>query len=308
MAEPKAEQSASSPIQIDEELRKLGLEPHILDLELKGVTVVPPEVHGVGMDEIDQMVELILDQAKVLTGCEFDLEKGPLAPLKFPVDREAGLSTLSPEQAGEPSQFLIQQLGRLHRAFRDLALNRVAVALIGHMIGEDMRFSSHNTFVKWQGDYGYGANLGLHADQGRLPRPWGGTAMTANTNWCLTDYTLEGGSFACVPGSNRAVRHPDFPNAVRGAVPIECPKGSCIVFHGTTWHGAFPRKIPGMRLSVANYYRHEAVASQEDFHGTFPQELADDCDNPELFKKLAGFADKFPYATQTQPIPTVVSG
>jgi hypothetical protein len=303
-----AEQSVSGPIRIDDDLRDLGLESYVLDLELNGVTVVPPEVHGVGKDKIDELVRLILAQAKVLTGCEFDLEKGPLSDLEFPVDAEAELSRLSPEDAGEPSQFLIQQLGRLHRAFRDLAINPVAVALIGHMIGrEEMRFSSHNTFVKWQGEYGYGSNLGLHADQGQTPRPWGATARTANTNWCLTDYTLEGGSFACVPGSNRSLRHPDFPNAVKGAVPIECPKGSCIVFHGATWHGAFPRKIPGMRLSVANYYRHVAVTSQEDFHGTFPQELADDCDNPELFKKLAGFADKFPYASQTQPIPKAVS-
>ena len=45
------------------------------------------------------------------------------------------------------------------------------------------------------------------------------------------------------------------------------------------------------------------VTSQEDMQGTFPKKLAEDCDDPELFKTLAGFADKFPYKRQSQPIP-----
>ena len=74
-------------------------------------------------------------------------------------------------------------------------------------------------------------------------------------------------------------------------------------FHGATWHGAFPRLIPGMRLSVANYYRHHMVMSQEDIRGTFPRHLADDGDDPALFKQPAGFNDRFPYAEQNQAVP-----
>ena len=62
-----------------------------------------------------------------------------------------------------------------------------------------------------------------------------------------------------------------------------------------------------MRLSIANYYRHVMVTSQEDIQGTFPRELADDCDDPELFRALAGFADVFPYAKQNQPIPVLAA-
>jgi ectoine hydroxylase-related dioxygenase (phytanoyl-CoA dioxygenase family) len=94
--------------------------------------------------------------------------------------------------------------------------------------------------------------------------------------------------------------------AVERAVPVEAPKGSIIVFHGATWHGAFPRKIPGMRISIANYYRHLMVTSQEDFRNSFDQRLAEDCADPELFKVLSGFDDEFPYAQASQPIPRVV--
>ncbi len=191
--------------------------------------------------------------------------------------------------------------------FRDLALNPAAVTLIRHMIGpKATRFSSHNSFVKWQGDFGYGPGLGLHADQTAVPLPWGRVALTSNTNWCLTDYTKAGGALAYVPGSHRSGSRPAQPDAARKAVPVEAEKGSVIVFHGATWHGAYPRLIPGMRLSIANYYRHMMITSQENIQGGFQRDLADECDDPELFKELAGFADPFPYIQPSQPIPTAV--
>ena len=294
------------PVKVSDEIRELGLESHVLDLEVDGLTVVPPEVHGVGMDRIDRMVELLLAKAEEMIGCPFTLERGPHAKLEFGAGA-TGRSAVDKENR-KPGQFLIQQLGRHHRLFRDLAVNRVAVALIGHMIGRQFaRFSSHNSFVKWQDDFGYGPTLGLHADQTGMPLPWGRAALNANTNWCLTDYTKEGGSFAYVPGSHHRGRRPDQPRAAAEAVPVECPKGSVIVFHGATWHGAFPRLIPGMRLSIANYYRHLMVTSQEDIHGTYPQKLADDCEDPALFRQLAGFDDRFPYATQSQPVPVLAA-
>ena len=129
--------------------------------------------------------------------------------------------------------------------------------------------------------------------------------MTANSNWCLTDYTLDGGALAYVPGSHRLNAKPAAADAGR-AVAVEAEKGSAIVFHGATWHGAFPRKESGMRISIANYYRHVMVTSQEDLKNGFRQELADDCADPALFKELAGFDDEFPYRSQSQPTPRVV--
>ncbi len=300
------EATIGTPVRISKVISDMKLEPYLLQLEVDGLAIVPPEVHGFGLDRIDQMVEFILGKAEEMTGSPFTLENGPELKLKFPANSR-GLSAFSDEE-GQPSQFLIQQLGRQHRMFRDLAVNPTAVALIRQTIGsKSTRFSSHNSFVKWQGDDGYGSSLGLHADQSGLPLPWGRTALTANTNWCLTDYTLEGGALAYVPGSHRRGTRPTFPQAVKEAIPVVAPKGSLIVFHGATWHGAFPRKIPGMRISVANYYRHLMVTSQEDIQGSFPRELADDCDSPELFKELAGFSDGFPYQNPGQPIPRVES-
>ena len=300
-----SEARAESPVRISKVISDLNLEPYLLQLEVDGLAVVPPEVHGFGMDRVDEMVELILSKAQEMTGSPFTLESGPELELTFPTNSR-DLSAFSTEE-GQPTQFLIQQLGRMHREFRDLAINPTAVALIRQMIGsKSTRFSSHNSFVKWQGDYGYGTSLGLHADQSALPLPWGRTALTANTNWCLTDYSTEGGALAYVPGSHRRGTRPTFPHAVKEAIPVVAPKGSLIVFHGATWHGAFPRNTPGMRISVANYYRHLMVTSQEDIQGSFPRELADECDDPELFRELAGFSDAFPYQEPGQPVPRAV--
>ncbi len=297
-----SESFSQQPVRISEFARESGLEPYLLQLEMDGLAVVPPDVHGVTMDRIDELTERLLDRAKELTGCDFDLDQGPLQPLSFPKATAPSLTAEDPA----PSQFLIQQLGSLHRVFRDLAVNPVAVELIRSMIGRQVtRFSSHNSFVKWQGEHGYGPSLGLHADQNAMPLPWGRSALTANTNWCLTDYTKEGGALAYVPGSHRFGSRPAFPAAVSHARAVEAPRGSLIVFHGATWHGAYPKLTPGMRISIANYYRHQMVTSQEDIQNHFDRALADDCADPALFRELAGFSDTFPYQRQNQRVPTI---
>ena len=58
---------------------------------------------------------------------------------------------------------------------------------------------------------------------------------------------------------------------MKDAIPAEAPKGSVIVWHGATWHGAFPRKDKGLRLGLAVYHRHAATLPQEDVRpGTPP--------------------------------------
>lgn len=289
------------------EITHLGLEEFVLDLEVNGLTVVPPEVTGVTEAQVDEMADWLLRRAEELVGCPFSLDEGPAAPVAHEVEDNVLSDLAGDESTGTLTQFLIQQLASQHRMFRDLAVNPVALALVRHMIGaKATRFSSHNSFIKWQGDYGYGDRLGLHCDQMTVPLPWGRNALTANTNWCLTDYTFDGGALAYVPGSHSRLTPPVFPDAVRRAVPCEAPKGSMIVFHGATWHGAFPRKDPGMRLSVANYYRHLMVLPQEDIRNGFDQSLADDCVDPAAFRTLAGFTDVFPYREQSERVPRVV--
>ena len=47
--------------------------------------------------------------------------------------------------------------------------------------------------------------------------------------------------------------------------------------------------------------RRAVILPQDDIPNHFPRELADDCDDPETFKQLAGFGN--PYQSQTLPVP-----
>ncbi|MCH8140779.1 MAG: phytanoyl-CoA dioxygenase family protein [Proteobacteria bacterium] len=56
----------------------------------------------------------------------------------------------------------------------------------------------------------------------------------------------------CLAGSHLA----EQPNiSADAAVPVEAPRGSHIVFHGATVHGAYPKQTPGLRLTPVIYFR-----------------------------------------------------
>ena len=283
-----------------ESIKSLGLDKYIAELEMDGYTVVPPSVTGVSTEEINHLTDLLLKKSEELVGCPFSIESGPEAELDY--GNYPG--TLELMSGVKPAQFQLMQLCTFDRAFRDLAINPVAVALMEYLIQpESTRFSSHNCFVKWKGE-GYGESLGLHCDQGGVPLPWGRISLNANTNWCLTEYTMENGPLAVVPGSHHRNSHPVMPGAIEEAIPVECPKGSLIAFHGQLWHGAYPKRSDGLRITISNYYRHASISPQDDIPNHFPKELAEDCSNPDTFKRLAGFGA--PYQSQVLPVPRAI--
>lgn len=288
----------------------LGLESYASELETNGLTILPPEVTGVSEELIDRCVDVLLARFEELTGCPITVEDGPLANLDWPNGGNIGFA----DKGDKPTQALLQQLLKFDRCFRDLAVNPRVDALVRHMMGSARdgraarRLSSANSFIKWPGDFGYGPSLGLHADQASNPLPWGPIPLTANATWTLTDYTLDGGALAYVPGSNSANAHPNLPDDAARAVAAEAPRGSCILFPGTTWHGAFPKKTPGLRLCAVTYYRHESILPQELMRISMAGENWQDCDNPELMRELIGFDDSFPYTEQGFPLPRRASG
>ncbi|MEM1110976.1 MAG: phytanoyl-CoA dioxygenase family protein [Pseudomonadota bacterium] len=283
---------------LGESARALQLEEHVLQLELDGLAIVPPEATGVDMASIDRAAELMLADAENITGSAFSLSAGPAEALEWPAP-PFGLHLADTKAAGdigEVTQFQLQSLHSRDRVFRDLIINPVALALVEHTMATQPMLSSSNGFVKWQGEFGYGNNLGLHSDQALVPQPWGAVAFNANATWCLTDYSKEDGALAYVPGSHREFGTPPA-DAHQRAIAAAAPKGALIVFHGATWHGAYARTNPGMRLTVANYYSHPVIQPQEDLRHGFAPELAADSDNPELLKQVLGLYAPGPYAT-----------
>lgn len=299
----------SAAMELGDEIKRLELERYVLEMEVDGLTVVPPSVTGVTPEFLDRCTEVLLTEFTRMTGSPISIESGPEAELVWPEPTGKSRSFLRDKDAPPPTQMLIQQIMQLDRCFRDLFVNPVMDALIDHAIGtmpfgggKARRLSSTNSFVKWQGEYGYGESLGLHPDQGATPRPWGNQALTANATWCLTEYTKSDGALAYVPGSHRA-NFVTSGQLVRQARPVECERGSVIIWPGATLHGAFPKLTRGLRLNAVAYYRHQSVLPQENMTVTMKDEPWDDCDNPDLMRELIGFDDVFPYLKQTQAVP-----
>jgi len=81
---------------------------------------------------------------------------------------------------------------------------------------------------------GAGASM-LHADQIFVPEPWPAEPQGVNVAWCLDAFTTTNGATQAVPRSHRAHRNATAADAA-GAVTIEAPLGTMMVFESRLWH------------------------------------------------------------------------
>lgn len=235
------------------ELRQLGLEAHVAELEAFGFTIL----------EDAASPELVADlRAGIFDALE---EKTGTRP-----DEATG--------ATHPEMTLAHYLLFRGDPFERALLNPRPLALITYLLGRSCLLSSMTSHVKGPGQQ----PLGLHSDNGNgMPSPFPAFAQVANCNYVLSDYTMESGAFAVVPGSHRQCRHPAGREARFGedgnrhAIAVEVPAGSAIVFHGNTWHGSYPRQTPGLRVNLAVYFCRRYLATQERFGDAVPPEMLD---------------------------------
>lgn len=113
----------------------------------------------------------------------------------------------------------------------------------------------------------------------------------AVANYALVDYERDLGAFAVVPGSNQLLRRPvseDESNVYTNpdCVPLEMKAGSVVVTAGCTWHGAYERKVPGLRVNAAVVYCRSYIRTQEFIREGVTQDMLDR--NPPEFADLLG--------------------
>ena len=175
--------------------------------------------------------------------------------------------------------------------FEKWLINPTLYAMIDYLMKGMQQLSSMTSFVKWQGE-GYGEGLGLHSDtppstpEGIIPNAW---FDVCNSTYCLTDYTLENGAMAVVPGSHRLYRQPKLGEGVERAIPVIAKAGSLIIFNGGIWHGAFPKQSEGLRLNLTSYFCHRKLKTQEAYQWKISKEMLER--NPPEFGKLVGADD-----------------
>ena len=113
--------------QLSDEIKNLGLERYVLELETDGLTIVPPEVTGVTPDMLDRQTEVLLNRFTEMTGCPISVEKGPEGKLVWPERKNPPKES---SNMPDPTQLIIQQLLQLDRCFRDLFVNPVVDELV----------------------------------------------------------------------------------------------------------------------------------------------------------------------------------
>lgn len=230
-------------VDVYREIRELGLETNLAELEAFGFTVVEGALDP---ETTTAMRDRIVELAQQRLGRRLDLE---------------GESELNETQY---AHYLLFE----DKLFKRAVVNPKPLALISYLLGRRCILSSLGSHVKGPG----GKGLLLHADTSNgAPDPFPPYAQVANVNYAMTDYTEERGAFAVVPGSHRKLRQTtkwevglDGNHRNPQAVAVEVPAGSAIVFHGATWHGSFPRSVPGLRVNLAAFFCREYIQPQED--------------------------------------------
>ncbi len=262
-----------------DEINDLGLQCHVEDLDAHGYTVVPPQIANPnGLAE--RLLAACLDIAERRTGARPDLERG-------------GSESQIDSPVGDTMKALLLE----DPVFEESLMNPALLALATHLCGYDVVLSSLTSFMKGPSKTWFR----LHTDT-RLPSPLPTQALLCKCIYLLTDFDRDNGSTAFVPGSHKWCRNPDASETSIGdggndqAIPVEAPAGSLVVFHGNTWHGAYNRLLPGLRVSVHLLMVRSLLRATEDFVGRIPQEALDR--NPPRFAILTqqgvvpGYIDK----------------
>lgn len=128
----------------------------------------------------------------------------------------------------------------------------------------------------------------LHADDQIMPLAKPHVATVANSMWALTDFTEENGATRIVPGSHRWP-DPDYSrdDAETETIAAEMPRGSILVWHGSTWHGGGANTSDQVRVGVAMNYCAGFIRQQENQLLGIPPEIVASF-SPQL-RELCGF-------------------
>ena len=253
------------------EIERLGLERHLHELDAYGFTVVE---NLIDPETVQTARQAICDICEQQTGRKPDLEKGEehpnwrFVPYLMPrhevfqehhAEREGpGPDQLSGRKERSAVQHGVPLQGTGRRRADSPARRCRAAASVAVVCGDlQHQLRAH----------------GLHEGR-RVP--------------------------GIVPGSHKLCRPPnpeeswlDPERQNPNAVAMEGPAGTAVLWHGNTWHGSFPRLIPGLRLNLAVPYVRPFMKLQERYGSELPQSVIDRNSNHPRFRQLVGLEDSY---------------
>jgi ectoine hydroxylase-related dioxygenase (phytanoyl-CoA dioxygenase family) len=244
-------------------IRAMGLETHVAEFDAFGLTVI----EGAASPKlVERLQTAICSEVERQTGTRPDVVNGK--------------ATI------QGMQYRNHLLNK-DPAFEEALMLERPLALAKYLLGESCIFSTMGSHFRGDG----GDELPQHSDMiGWMPAPFPHYVMFVNYTLAVTDYTLESGAVAVMPGSHRKGRGPERSESAfagnKNAVPVEAPAGSAIIWYRNLWHGGCVRSIPGYRMNLATVFLRPGLTPQEDYRGAIPQETFDR--NGEAFARLLG--------------------
>ena len=159
--------------------------------------------------------------------------------------------------AGAPNQ-RVWNLVNKGKVFRDLVMNETALALVKHLMGEDILLFSLTANIANQG----GAPQPLHGDQKFAPAdtPY---PLIVNCAWMLDPFTDENGATRVVPDSHRSGAWPEEGAEIE-TLPATGPAGGLMVWDGRLWHGTGANRTPHPRRGILAAYCRPFLRTQEN--------------------------------------------
>jgi hypothetical protein len=146
--------------------------------------------------------------------------------------------------------------------FEEACTHPAALALAEYICGRGCTLSSVLATVRVAG-----SALGLHCDQSQVPAPFPEHLVNLTACWVTDEFTKANGAFMIIPGTHRNRRNPtpEEGQALDGAIAVECPPGSVVLWDGAVWHGNYPRTEPGQRVVLHVTYTRLAYRPVHDF-------------------------------------------
>ena len=253
---------------VTEDIESLGLKKYVVELDENGYTVLPPDI-ACPSGLRDRLLDACLDVAESRNGERPDLQ---MDRVYLPGHAEQFEGALGAERGDSPIGDMMQSLVVEGEIFEEALMNPVLLALSAYLTGYSSVLLTMACFIKGPNK----TELPLHCDA-MGPSPLSLISTECNLTYALTDYTKEKGCLAVVPESHKLCRQPRGEERLVAknpyAIPVECPAGSLVCWHGNTWHGAYSRQASGLRVSLVIDFVRKHIRTAEHLTEYMPEEV-----------------------------------
>jgi len=126
----------------------------------------------------------------------------------------------------------------------------------------------------------------LHRDDAIYPLRVPGVEWQISALWALDDFTEENGATHLIP-RERTTLYPNRPPPADASIQAEMPKGSLLLYLGSTWHGGGANRSNQPRMGMVNTYALGWLRQETNQYLDLPQDAV--ARLPEHVRRLVGY-------------------